>query len=206
MAAGCVLLVFPLLLMSIRCDFAHAKHSMHEVSGEEHLDFVEYRVAVLEENFETLKTGANVKCGLPPSIYGSEVVYTSIHLNGVAKYSCRDGYVGQGSDISLCTDKGVWSPTDKTCCNVSVVVARWFGRMVYTGNVATTVTGKTCQRWKAQAPHRHSFKDHISVNPFGGETLDDSANYCRDPSGSGYLWCYTTDQNTRWEKCNIPRC
>ena len=32
-------------------------------------------------------------------------------------------------------------------------------------------------------------------------------NYCRNPdSVSGGPWCYTTDPNTRWEYCDIPKC
>ncbi|KAL5253738.1 hypothetical protein ACHWQZ_G013495 [Mnemiopsis leidyi] len=32
-------------------------------------------------------------------------------------------------------------------------------------------------------------------------------NYCRNPtSASGGPWCYTTDPNTRWEYCDIPKC
>ena len=28
-------------------------------------------------------------------------------------------------------------------------------------------------------------------------------NYCRNPDGEDFAWCYTTDPNTRWEECDI---
>lgn len=32
-------------------------------------------------------------------------------------------------------------------------------------------------------------------------------NYCRNPDGTGYPWCFTTDPNQRIAKCtHIPRC
>ena len=31
-------------------------------------------------------------------------------------------------------------------------------------------------------------------------------NYCRDPDGTGYPWCYTTEQGVRWEGCSVPDC
>ena len=37
-------------------------------------------------------------------------------------------------------------------------------------------------------------------------SLDDVANYCRNPDDDGYLWCYTTDPDTRWEYCDVPCC
>jgi len=26
-------------------------------------------------------------------------------------------------------------------------------------------------------------------------------NYCRNPDGENTMWCYTTDPDTRWERC-----
>lgn len=69
----------------------------------------------------------------------------------------------------------------------------------YNGDVSTTISGKTCQRWDSQNPHRHSFfrlQEQAHLNK----------NYCRNPSYYSDLWCYTTDRNTRWEWCNVPVC
>ena len=67
----------------------------------------------------------------------------------------------------------------------------------YVGNGSTTLSGHTCQVWSADTPHSHNF------NSVGDH------NYCRNPTGYPALpavWCYTTDENTRWEQCDIPVC
>ena len=65
----------------------------------------------------------------------------------------------------------------------------------YTGTQNKTSSGYTCQNWSSQSPQEHSYSnvgDH---------------NYCRNPSDySGGLWCYTTDQDKRWETCDVPVC
>ena len=31
-------------------------------------------------------------------------------------------------------------------------------------------------------------------------------NFCRSPDGEGLAWCYTNEEETRWEYCDIPVC
>uniref|UniRef100_A0A4W3H445 Kringle domain-containing protein n=1 Tax=Callorhinchus milii TaxID=7868 RepID=A0A4W3H445_CALMI len=31
-------------------------------------------------------------------------------------------------------------------------------------------------------------------------------NYCRNPNCEKYPWCYTTDPESQWEYCEIPKC
>lgn len=62
-----------------------------------------------------------------------------------------------------------------------------------------TISGRTCQDWSSQYPHKHEQTDKIM--------LRNSRNYCRNPDGEpGGPWCYTNDRNKRWEYCNIPSC
>ncbi|KAL4226478.1 hypothetical protein ACF0H5_014461 [Mactra antiquata] len=74
--------------------------------------------------------------------------------------------------------------------------------MNYTGIINVTRTGKDCQRWDTQIPHNHNLTD----GDFPEDVLSDAENYCRDPIGSGYTWCYTTDPRTRWEPCVVSSC
>ncbi|KAL4218314.1 hypothetical protein ACF0H5_023050 [Mactra antiquata] len=74
--------------------------------------------------------------------------------------------------------------------------------MNYTGSTNLTRSGKDCQRWDSQIPHGHNLTDEN----FPEATLSDVKNYCRDPTASGYTWCYTTDPETRWEPCDVSSC
>lgn len=67
-------------------------------------------------------------------------------------------------------------------------------------NISKTISGKSCQAWSSQVPHKHDFKPE----KYSHKGLGDH-DFCRDPNnqykGKG-SWCYTTDANTRWEKCS----
>lgn len=65
----------------------------------------------------------------------------------------------------------------------------------YTGTVSHTKTGKPCQRWDSQTPHKHDY-NHLSKDE----------NYCRNTDGSAGPWCYTMDPDIRWELCDVPKC
>ena len=66
----------------------------------------------------------------------------------------------------------------------------------YEGKVATTISGKECQKWSEHTPHKSNYPD-----------VGDH-NYCRNP-GDDFdegVWCYTTDKNKKWELCDVPKC
>ena len=52
----------------------------------------------------------------------------------------------------------------------------------YRGSVSVTKSGKTCQAWNAQSPHRHLFKEATHASSGIG-----SHNYCRNPDGDGEI-------------------
>ncbi|XP_030631574.1 hepatocyte growth factor a [Chanos chanos] len=70
----------------------------------------------------------------------------------------------------------------------------------YRGPMDHTESGKECQRWDSQRPHRHTYQPHRH----SGKGLDD--NYCRNPNNDVRPWCYTMDKNTPWEYCDISIC
>jgi len=70
----------------------------------------------------------------------------------------------------------------------------------YTGTMATTSGGRTCQAWDSSSPHG-----------CGGEPCFPEPwlenNHCRNPDNeTGGVWCYTTDDDKRWEYCDVPQC
>jgi len=67
----------------------------------------------------------------------------------------------------------------------------------YRGCANITKSGKKCQKWTSQSPHRHT----RTPGRYRGKGLGNH-NYCRNPDGeSGGIWCYTTDRRKRWEHC-----
>ena len=53
-----------------------------------------------------------------------------------------------------------------------------------------------CQNWDLQTPHSH---DRTPKN-YPNSGLEE--NFCRNPDGDSFIWCYTTDKNTRSEYCD----
>ena len=71
----------------------------------------------------------------------------------------------------------------------------------YRGCQTKTVSGRTCQSWSSQSPHKHKMtKAKLGAWKWPEARLIN--NYCRQPESSkGYPWCYTTDPRKRYEKC-----
>ncbi|XP_020374241.2 prothrombin [Rhincodon typus] len=71
----------------------------------------------------------------------------------------------------------------------------------YKGNAAMTVSGRQCQSWSSNYPHKPKY------NPDTHNQSDLINNYCRNPSDSNMgPWCYTKDPTVQMEACYVPRC
>ncbi|XP_041052595.1 prothrombin [Carcharodon carcharias] len=71
----------------------------------------------------------------------------------------------------------------------------------YKGNISMTLSGRECQYWSSNYPHRPIY------NPESHNQSDLTDNYCRNPSDSHMgPWCYTKDPAVQTEACYIPRC
>ena len=78
----------------------------------------------------------------------------------------------------------------------------------YTGTIATTESGLTCQAWADDTPHAHALHGGSPLFPYDGSDVA-ASNYCRDPDGSAGAsgpWCYTMNPATELENCTIPLC
>ncbi|KAG8005603.1 Hepatocyte growth factor [Nibea albiflora] len=99
-------------------------------------------------------------------------------------------------NITVCDS----DPGEDTDVNVTTSCVQGKGTD-YRGTMNVTPEGVTCQRWDSQFPHNHSFL------PQNFKCKDLRENYCRNPDGADYPWCFTTDPNQRIANCtHIPRC
>ena len=67
------------------------------------------------------------------------------------------------------------------------------------GKISKTESGKTCQKWSVDTPHK---RNDATKKAYNNKThgIGDH-NYCRDPNNDGVTWCYSTDPNKGREEC-----
>jgi len=65
----------------------------------------------------------------------------------------------------------------------------------YKGCQTKTLSGRTCQKWYMQTPHKHgnSIPNSVHLNSCA------NPNHPQDPR----IWCYTEDPRVRWQFCQI---
>ncbi|XP_005169022.1 prothrombin isoform X1 [Danio rerio] len=69
----------------------------------------------------------------------------------------------------------------------------------YAGKVSVTKSGKACQYWKSNFPHK--------IDEFNVTQLKLPENFCRNPDKhKDGPWCFTRDPTVRRETCNVPKC
>nr|AHK09950.1 blood coagulation factor II [Ctenopharyngodon idella] len=69
----------------------------------------------------------------------------------------------------------------------------------YAGKVSVTKSGKACQYWKSNFPHK--------IDEFNVTQLKLQENFCRNPDKhKDGPWCFTRDPTVRRETCNVPKC
>ncbi|XP_045199612.2 hepatocyte growth factor-like [Mercenaria mercenaria] len=128
---------------------------------------------------------------VPASEYNSNINTT------VSGKKCKDSQCEFSESLRFvaCVNiDGIWEE-----CSINLPTRMNSSKVYYKylGNQSTSFSGKICQRWDVKYPHNHD----LHGNLFKGEGISDASNYCRDPVETGYLWCFTTDADTRWEPC-----
>jgi len=69
----------------------------------------------------------------------------------------------------------------------------------YRGDISTTISGKTCRKWKVDTPHGYIFNP--TQYPDAG--LEEH-NFCRNPDKrAGGAFCVTTDASVTTESCDV---
>ncbi|XP_053406651.1 uncharacterized protein LOC123546331 [Mercenaria mercenaria] len=66
----------------------------------------------------------------------------------------------------------------------------------YSGVQNSTVSGTVCIRWEM-----HFSQNNFDQFAFPDKDLVEAGNHCRDPTSSGFQWCYTTYPGKSWEIC-----
>jgi len=73
----------------------------------------------------------------------------------------------------------------------------------YAGCQTHTESGRLCQKWVSQSPHKHNIvsrrNDADATIPVSEQHWDH--NFCRNPTDAYKIWCYTTDSKKKWEYC-----
>eukprot|EP00581_Thalassiosira_minuscula_P030911 CAMPEP_0183787596 /NCGR_PEP_ID=MMETSP0739-20130205/67625_1 /TAXON_ID=385413 /ORGANISM="Thalassiosira miniscula, Strain CCMP1093" /LENGTH=810 /DNA_ID=CAMNT_0026031685 /DNA_START=78 /DNA_END=2507 /DNA_ORIENTATION=- len=110
-----------------------------------------------------------------------------------------------GNDFNYCNVRECHHPTPHWCtkpnneeCGCDIL-----RQTDYRGNISETGDGTACVRW-----------DDLSVESYpnaGLEEMDSSGNivgnkYCRSPDDDGRAWCWTSDDYSVWDECNVPMC
>jgi integrin beta 3 len=68
----------------------------------------------------------------------------------------------------------------------------------YRGKQTKTRSGKTCQAWKEDKPHKRNGREAL-LKKFPSFV----ENFCRNSNAEeSTIWCYTTDEKKRWEFCD----
>lgn len=80
--------------------------------------------------------------------------------------------------------------------NIETLCNCWSPKQAYAGHISVTSSGRSCQKWSSNFPHRTKYRP-----------LNTNHNNCRNPDhDSNGPWCYTTDPAKRYEFCNIKQC
>jgi len=118
---------------------------------------------------------------------------------------CRNPDGGKGAWCYTLNPKKRWEHCRVHQCHRRLGCQKGKGKKRghrYRGRMRVTKSGRVCQKWTSQKPHKHTntpAKRH-------GMGLGNH-NYCRNPTGSTVgAWCYTTDKKKRWEQCAVPVC
>jgi hypothetical protein len=121
-----------------------------------------------------------------------------------AKNYCRNPDGQRGSPWCYTTDPDKrWEYCNIKVCGISKVECkRTQLGTEYGGQLSKTISGRNCQRWSSQEPHKHNVFFNL---PDG--TQEAAENFCRNPDGDpGGPWCYTLDKEKRWEHCDVMIC
>ena len=70
----------------------------------------------------------------------------------------------------------------------------------YAGELDTTSSGASCVRWDTTSTT-------FEPNQFPDASLEDAANFCRNPDRKAEgVWCFTDHSTGEWEYCDLPFC
>ncbi|MGH0117442.1 UNVERIFIED_CONTAM: hypothetical protein FKN15_034629 [Acipenser sinensis] len=132
----------------------------------------------------------NEKCGTPEKL-ALQGVDNEPEDDGPQPLLACDGNQGDRNQKNL--------PPLRTCLDGKCVMG--IGEN-YRGNISVTESGKDCQYWTSNFPHRIT---EFNVTEMTEKNLIE--NYCRNPDTSPKgPWCFSRDPLVRREECIVPIC
>jgi len=155
---------------------------------------------------ETTRSGRTCQAWTSQSPHiprGDIITLTSDPKEGLENNYCRNP-TPEENENAWCytTDKDQrWEACDIPVCSECCASSDCSD---YRGRIAKTVTGRDCQPWDSEEPHdiQPSIKSRMDL----GELSMLTENFCRNPNEHSTAWCYTMDEDKRWEDCGIPSC
>jgi hypothetical protein len=142
-----------------------------------------------EKYFDRLKIAGKKLSGAPVNLKSLE-----LGKDGHKMVWSSDFYLGSTGWKVCRTKAGVPKPPPKPKCDETL---KGHKDRDYRGCQTRTKTGRKCQKWADQKPHKHGHMSGWKVKHYG---LHGAA--CRNPDNLlRTIWCYTTDPKMKKEEC-----
>jgi integrin beta 3 len=142
-----------------------------------------------EKYFDVLKVAGKTMSGAPTGL-------TTMNLpKGSTKIEWSSDFYAGSVGWKVCKEKpsSVPTPPGPKCDEI----LRGHRDRDYRGCQTITKTGRKCQRWEDQKPHKHGHMSGWKVKYYGLHK-----DYCRNADNKlKTIWCYTTDPKMRLEEC-----
>ncbi|CAC5357912.1 MST1 [Mytilus coruscus] len=133
-------------------------------------------------------------CYEPPMLRPEqEIIYKYYGTTVYANYKCTsypDAVSTPSCAVSRCSVPETWTEASLSCSAQDCMTRP--GQ--YYGKVGCTVTGRKCQKWNSNWPHRPAYWP-----------ADTNNNYCSTLPNTAIPWCYTMDPNIAERRIHSTR-
>ena len=116
--------------------------------------------------------------------------HTCFHIINVLLEQCQ--FLIFMLHLRTCSSRNVIFAGSSPCVKIPKILG-------YDLDVSSPFPGIPCQRWDSQTPWTHPY---TGPDMFPQDaTIADASNYCRNPDGGLFPWCYITYPEVPWMYC-----